>query len=749
MVNRLAIRTCILATTASLSIAAHADTGSVDGRNSVSKQAGVAQKIRVATGPAAAQAGGGISGESSSESDVKLQPVLVTATRRKENVKDVPISISVLGGAELDSSTYPDVGEALRRLPGLDTSSSPLLTGNGISLSIRGVATGSQFLSGPSPVAYYVDSVPFGLIRNSFLPDPDVYDLDSIEVLRGPQGTLYGANALNGVVRVLTHDPDLDSFGFKARASDSSTDGGTNNYRGDGAVNIPLVEGKLALRVTAGYEDDGGWIDSDTKKHINDSITKNDRVKLLWKPIDSLSVDLSAWHSENEFAFGPYSDQNEHTSAVVLDPSSTSFDAYGAKVANDFRGFTVTSMTSYFKYDSGSTLDGHPVGAALALFPQFRSTILTEEVDAVSSSPGPWKWSAGVFFRHAKDPYYETETLYPPYTPVATPGTVVANFYDDSKSEAIYGEVGRELVDNLELTVGLRYFRDEEVQQATGQITGAPGPTTPFNSLAHAVTPRVVLSWKLNPDMMTYVSYAQGFRSGLAQDQLVTVVYPDIPPVKPDRLTNYELGIKGDSFNGLLSYDAAVFYIHWADVQQVLDVPITGGLNTDALVNGQSASGPGVEASITLRPVTHLELLVNGSWNGLEEDGPVTSDGVVVAEKGDRLDFSPEYTVGGTMSYLFSLGGGYTGDLSLGANYRSPQFVANVAAGSTTSQPTFNAQSSLSIQAPKHWNTNLYVENLTNDYRSSTPPPGPGSTFEQWRLRPRPRTIGIQVEYTY
>lgn len=137
MVNRLAIRTCILAITASLSLAAHADTGNVDGRNSVSKQAGVAQKIRVATGPAAAQAGGGISDESSSESDVKLQPVLVTATRRKENVKDVPISISVLGGAELDSSTYPDVGEALRRLPGLDTSSSPLLTGNGISLSIR------------------------------------------------------------------------------------------------------------------------------------------------------------------------------------------------------------------------------------------------------------------------------------------------------------------------------------------------------------------------------------------------------------------------------------------------------------------------------------------------------------------------------------------------------------------------------------------------------------------------------------
>jgi outer membrane receptor protein involved in Fe transport len=733
----LAIRACVLALTGSLSIAAYAAAGDAAGPGAASAEARDAVADQSGGEPAAEAAG-------------KLEEVVVTAQRRRENVKDVPISISVLEGRELDSSTYPGVGEALRRMPGIDTSSSPLLTGNGVNLSIRGVGTSSQFLSGPSTVAYYVDSVPFGMIRNSFVPDPDVYDLDRIEVLRGPQGTLYGANALNGVVRVLTHDPDLDSFGFKTRISDSLTDGGTDNYRGDAAVNIPLIEGKLALRATAGYEEDSGWIDSATKKNINDSTTKNDRVKLLWKLTDSLSVDLSAWHSENEFVLGPYSDQNEFTSAVILDPSSTSFDAYGAKVTNDFDAFSISSMTSYFKYDSTSTLDGHPVGVAFALFPNFRSTIFTEEVDAVSSSPGPWKWSAGVFFRHAKDPYYETETLYPPFTPVATPGTIVADFYDDSKSEAVYGQLGRQLTDKLELEVGLRYFRDEETQQATGEITGAPGPMQPFNSLANAVTPRVVLTWKPSANVMTYASYAQGFRSGLAQDQLVTVVYPDIPPVKPDRLSNYEIGIKGDTPDRLISYDAAVFYIHWSDIQQVLDVPITGGLNTDALVNGQSASGPGVEATITLRPLPGLELTVDGSWNGLTEDGPVVSAGTLIAKQGDRLDFSPEYTAGGSASYLFALGhAGYTGELSLGANYRAPQYVANALAGTTTSEPTFNAQSSFSIQAPTHWNASLYVENLTNDYRSSTPPPGPGSTFEQWRLRPRPRTVGVQFEYKY
>lgn len=689
--------------------------------------------------------------EPSSDGGMKVEEVVVTAQKRKENAKDVPISISVLGGEELDSSTIPSVAEALRRFPGIDFNTS-ILTGNSINLSVRGVSSGnSQFLSGPSTTAYYVDSVPFGLIRNSFLPDPSVYDLERVEVLRGPQGTLYGANALNGLVRVLTHEPDLNAFGFKARLTDSATSGGKNNYRADASVNIPLIEGKLALRATVGYQDDGGWIDSDRKKNLNDTTLKNYRLKLAAKPTDTLSIGLSAWRSENYFMHGGFSDKNQHITTAIDDPSRGRFDAYGLTVENDFGAFTATSMTSYFKYRQTAVLDAHPLFIPFALLPDFRSKIFTEEVDLVSNTSGPWRWSAGFFFRNAKDPYFESETLYPPFAPVVTPGIIVADFYDRSKSEAVYGEVARQLTEKLELSVGLRYFHDRETQQATGDITGAPpGPAEAFKSTSRAVTPRVVLTWKPNASQMLYASYAQGFRSGLAQAQLVTVLYPDIPPVKDDRLNNYEIGIKGDSFDRRFSYEGAVFFIDWKDIQQNLNVPLQGGLNTNALVNGESASGVGVELSLISRPVTGLELAMNGSWNDLKQDGPVVSGGVVIKNKGDRLDFSPKYTLGGSASYLFPVGGsGYKSSLSLGANYRAPQQAVNLLTGATASEPTFNAQASISILAPQHWNAKLFAENLTNDYRSPTPPPGQGFLFEEWRVRQRPRTIGVQFEYEF
>lgn len=681
----------------------------------------------------------------------KLDEVLVTAQKRKENVKEVPISISVLGGQELDNSTIPSVGEALRRFPGIDLNSS-LLTGNSINLSIRGVSSGaSQFLSGPSTAAFYVDSVPFGLIRNSFLPDPSVYDLERVEVLRGPQGTLYGANALNGLVRVLTHDPDLDTFGFKARLTDSGTSGGKNNYRADAAFNIPLIEGKLALRATVGYQRDGGWIDSDREKNLNDTTLKNYRLKLAAKPTDSLSIGLSAWRSEGSFMHGGFSDKNAHITTAIDDPSDTHFDAYGLKVENDFGAFTATSMTSYFKYRNTAILDAHPLFIPLALLPDFRSKIFTEELDLVSNTSGPWRWSAGLFFRDAKDPYFESETLYPPFTPVVTTGLVVADFYDRSKSAAIYGEVARQLTDRFELSVGLRYFHDNETQQATGDITGAPpGPAEPFKQKSHAVTPRVVLTWKPGTDQMIYASYAQGFRSGLAQAQLVTVLYPDIPPVKPDRLNNYEVGIKGDTLDRRLSYEGAIFYIDWKDIQQNLNVDLGGGLNTNALVNGVSASGVGAELAITARPVTGLDLTVSGSWNELEQDEAVISGGFLIKNKGDRLDFSPKYTLGGSATYEFPLGGtGYKSRFSIGGNYRAAQLAVNNLTGTTPSEPTFSSQASLAVFAPSHWNANLFVENLTNDYRSPTPPPALAGAFEEWRVRQRPRTIGVQVEYEF
>src|ERR1700761_4711122 len=171
-----------------------------------------------------------------------IDEIVVTAQKREQRIQDVPISLSVMGGAELDKSSVQSVSDALSMVPGVAVN----VTGQGgeTKLTIRGVtASGALFAGpGPSPIGYYLDSVPFGLVRSSVQPDANSYDLNRIEVLRGPQGTLYGASALNGLVRVLTNDADLNEFDFKARASVSSTDSGGGNWREDAAVNLPTLD---------------------------------------------------------------------------------------------------------------------------------------------------------------------------------------------------------------------------------------------------------------------------------------------------------------------------------------------------------------------------------------------------------------------------------------------------------------------------------------------------------------------------
>jgi outer membrane receptor protein involved in Fe transport len=177
--------------------------------------------------------------------------IVVTAERRAENLQNVPISIAVLQGAALDKSQATGLTEALRAVPGIAINET--YQGGGTQVSLRGVSAGGALFSGSSPVSYYIDSIPFGLIKNAIGPDLNAYDLDRVEVVRGPQGTLYGANSQNGVVRVLTHAADLNNFDFKARASVSDTDGGAESYRGDAAVNLPIIDGRLAARVVYGY----------------------------------------------------------------------------------------------------------------------------------------------------------------------------------------------------------------------------------------------------------------------------------------------------------------------------------------------------------------------------------------------------------------------------------------------------------------------------------------------------------------
>lgn len=680
---------------------------------------------------------------------VELKEVVVTAEKRAENVQKVPISISVLKGERLDQSTLENMSAVLAAVPSVATI--PSFQSGAAQIVVRGVTASGPLFEGSSTVAYYLDSVPFGMIRSSVEPDPDPFDLQRVEVLRGPQGTLYGASALDGVIRVLTNDPELTHFDFKARTAVSGTEDGGINKGGDFAVNVPIVVGKLAVRAVVGEEDWSGWINSLERKHVNDATIRNYRLKVAAQPMDDLSIVLSAWHSSNQYGAPQSANDDNQNLASNPQPVTDTFDAYSAKITYDARAFSVTSMSSYLSYPINDYLDLSVPGFGVNgdLNTRFLSQAFAQEVDLSSKDAGPWRWTAGVFYRTDQDKFTQYLNLAPN---VFLPDILRYDLADRLNTSAIYGQLTRELIpDTLELTVGLRYSHDGVTTQPLRQIPGQPAISlAPQGGPNTATTPRVVLTWHANKDVTFYGSYSQGFRAGIPQSELVTFVDPNIPPAKPDILTNYEIGSKGSLLEHRVTYDAALYHVYWGAPQALLDIVTQNNIIAPATVNGTSVSGNGFDGSLQMRLLPGLTAGVDFSWNSLHQNHPVYAAGLPLFSSGQRLAFSPQYTGGASLEYAFPLGkGGLLGRFALSANYTSEMAQNELTRNGlvwVTGNSMVNVRTSFAIDTSEHWSVNLFADNLSN-YRGTPEIYQP--TVPTLDLRVRPRTIGLEVNYHY
>ncbi len=668
-----------------------------------------------------------------------LEVVVVTAQKRVEQIQDVPISISVLGGRDLDRSTDEGVTQALARVPGVATSVS--LQGGGTRIAVRGVTSGGSLFGGSSPVSYYLDSVPFGLVKTPIGPDSNAYDLDRVEVLRGPQGTLYGANAQAGVARVLTNDADLDEFQLKGRASASSTEGGGENFRGDMAVNVPIIQDKLAVRAVVGYQDLSGWIDTPLRRNANDAEIGTFRLKVNAQPTDNLSIGLSAWLSRSDYGAPPAGDDNGRNPSLVDLSMSTDYDAFGLKIGYEFEPFTLSSQTSYLDYSNSGNVDTTPGTApasTVLVFTGIDADVLSQEFLLNSNSDGPWRWSLGTSYRDASDRLRQL---------IAPAGTRF-DWTNGSESYAAFGELSRRFFDDkFQWTLGARYFHDDvQVDEhfvPPGQVLQHEDES--FDS----TTPRAVLTWYPSDDVTVYASYSEGFRSGFAQNPIVTRSFPGFPAVDPDKLKNYEIGAKTQLFDRRLSLESSVYYMDWVDVQQTLRV-LFGTTGITAALNGQSASGMGFDFSALAEPLDGLQLGVTFSWNDLSMDGQVLSGGVVLFQPGDRLNLSSEYTAGVSADYVFAPGpAALEWRVSLASNYTSEQLNRTIAGGLQrigVGDSMLISRASLSVHGDGKWAATLFVDNISNEDGSPVRDPirTPGNDE-----RVRPRSIGLQLEYRY
>lgn len=680
------------------------------------------------------------------------QDIVVTAQKREESLQKVPISIAVLGGRALDRQSSGGTLAALTLVPAVAQSTSD--AGGMTQISIRGVAPAVPFGGGSSTTGYYIDSIPFALVRTAAVPSTNVYDLSRIEVLRGPQGTLYGASALNGVVRILTNDADPTKWEFKARGGVSTTKGGDASFRTDAAVNVPLIADRLAIRIVGGVERLGGWIDQPVrgKRNANSSLSDDVRVKLDARPTDRLRIDLEAWLSRSQYDAANYADDAGNQSTPLPQPGSTKYGAYNAKVTYDLPFMTISSATSkiYFRqkiltdFSYAAPIDPH----LLQLYSDLPARVFSEELLLNSNGDGPWRLSAGAFYRKANDDRYQT-------LPAVLAGKAIS-WSDRSKSYAVFGQITRTFADDrFELTGGLRYFHDD-VDTVTLTPPNSLLPAGKASVKAHAVTPRVVATWLPNPHLTAYASYSQGFRSALNQTPLTLLAAP-LPPAKSDKLDNYEVGAKGSVGNGLLTYDVSAFYIKWNKVQQAGSL-LYGNppVYISATINGVSASGFGTDVSLALHPTDALQVGGTFSYNDLKDDRDVTQNGIVLYPGGARLPFSPKYTASAFAIYTVPVNGDVDAVFKVSGNYRSREELRALGGGTQLTYCSVtgaNQNAFCRSGAPLFVNPNVdisshsgktfsvYVQNLTNWNGLTDPSYSPTTPF-----RARPRTIGVQFE---
>jgi len=674
------------------------------------------------------------SSPSNQNSGLALTEIVVTAQKRQERLIDVPISIDNLNTEELQKRNITSMDDLTMAVPGLAIQSSGAMQRR---IFLRGVSN----TDGDSPlIGVYLDEADVTTGPYTQL-DLRVFDLDRVEVLRGPQGTLYGEGSMGGTIRLITKNPQLDRFTFDSDVAALFTQDGAPSQRIQGVVNVPLVENQLGLRIAGTFDHEGGWMNQPAAdvKNFNQQNIADVRIKGLWQPTQQFVVNATALIHRNDGAPNNGEDANGNftqTLGFTTTPSVTDdFDVYDLTLAYDFGSMRILSTSSYIDQNK----DGRNLASEFQLVspslpsPQNAidedhivsqvdsSRIFNEELRLSSEGAGPWQWTMGGFYRHAKiaeNLAYFFQTLGPPLPqlPYTYPsGTLY-------KSTSAFVNTSYDVTDQFTLGAGVRYFDDHQTLLVADQ-----------KGTFHSVDPRAYAQYKISSDVATYVSAAKGFRSGGFN--------PGEQNYGPEQVWTYELGTKMFLRGSGLSIDAALYYSNYTDFQTVGLVLLPNGQPVNDTVNVGSARIKGIELALNWRPNDQWDLGFNGNYATSRfykiNAAPTTTEYYV----GDPLGLVPKYayTISAERDFNWI---GKASFVRLDYNVHGRETYENRSIG-----PWFIYQSDvikmLNAKVGIHVNANLtlslFAENLLNDRGFADPYGGVGLGS-----RPRPRTLGLQ-----
>jgi outer membrane receptor protein involved in Fe transport len=639
---------------------------------------------------------------STARSPDALAEVVVTAERRDEDIQKVPISITAIDRTMIENENLVTLKDLAREVPGLTVVS----TGPGQNILImRGI---SSTAGTTGTVGFYLDDTPIQASSNAAMLagrgviDPALFDLERVEVLRGPQGTLYGSSSMGGTIKYVTTQPDPARSYTKSATTLSDTDGGGANVEQIGVVNLPL-SGWAALRLTAFYRHNDGFIDRHDVEpndfpNINPAIVAHDintenttgmRGALRLNAGDGLVITPSLIFQETRLggAFNFDSPQGNFGDLVqardVAEPTTQKNWIGNMAVRKTYSSFELLSSTSYYDRDIQLVEDGSNVLYAFlsssgqtSVVPAFvtgnyRNKEWTQEFRFTSRFQGPLQVTSGLFYHYVSAPLTSSIPTPPnyeadfglPFGPLLYSGGRNATL----REYAGYGEASYELPWSFKLTGGLRVF---EVRQTIHQESDGPlvGGYSEDDSASddHGVNPKFTVSNDINSNTMVYATASKGYRPGGPNNPAPEAVCgPSLAPLglsqseltkyKSDSLWNYELGAKTRWLDGRLTMNAAEYYIKWTDVQQQLVLP-SCGFNITA--NFGAATSKGGELEIMAAPARGVTLGLSGGYTDATLNNAIPGTG---AEKGDNLLDVPKWTAAASAEYQWPVAAGLSG----------------------------------------------------------------------------------------
>ncbi|MDR3509019.1 MAG: TonB-dependent receptor plug domain-containing protein [Caulobacteraceae bacterium] len=675
----------------------------------------------------------------------ELSEITVTATKSgAQKLSRVPLAIQAFTERTLASRDVHDGSDLIQLIPGASEQSE---VGAGYKIfSFRGSGAGGPV--GDGMIGYYLDDTPFGVPNNQSAPPLQYFDIENVEVLRGPQGTLYGQGSMGGAIIYHTKNPDLDHYTGEVEASVSGTnDAGSPNHSEAAAVSIPLIKDQLGLRVSgsydykAGYEDiyQGAPTGTPYKKDANDIRSTDLQAVLLWRPTDRLTVRMRAW------TFSTSQDYLQVMTSVsppyaayqgtVAGYDNRRADYFSNSVTYKFDGLTLTNATSYQRSLPGGFGTALNLGGSLGI-----GTLLNggdaqnfvNEFRLATSGPGPFHWLGGVFYQNARGLY--TYNIAFPTLHIAGDTTT------RTQNESVFTEVSYDLFGGkLVPGVGLRYFTDDRKALSHSSGVAAFSQSNP-----EKVTWRANIAYYPAYDWMLFINAGTGFRSGILQSQAqATAVTNDGVPsglaLTPDSLLNIEGGFKGSFFDRTVHLSTSAYRIKYSNLQSAFNTSI--GLS--AFANLGDAETYGLDVDLAWRtPVPGLNLSFIGNVNHSEFTNVHSAFAASNARSanGQPLYNTPPYNVRLDLAYERTILPGW--DLFANGSATALGKIKNQDATVNMLKAYSLYNASIGVRH-NDYQIKLYAENLS-DYRGPTA--ANGATL---LAGPRPLTVGVNLNVKF